>query len=269
MGTRIIPRSQHKRRPWLDRLAIIGGAARGLVDVIIGGTAINAAFHVGRHGNDMPGAFKIIVDAPMGRILLGVMAAGLAAFALWCLLEAILDTTRKGTSARGLAERAAAVFIAALYAASSFFAARLMFEPTLARGTRIQGWTALLLAQPLGQWLAGILGLMIICAGLYQLAQAIRGGPNEHDRPWLRWMARYAFASRGLLFLVVGGFMIVAGILRAPAEARGIGGAFRFIERQPVGSTLLCAIGGGVALFGIMFAVEAFRTHSTAAKRKA
>ena len=72
------------RRPWLGRLAIIGGAARGLVYVIAGGAAINAAFHARSGSNDMATAFKIIIEAPMGRVLLAVTAADLAAFAVCC-----------------------------------------------------------------------------------------------------------------------------------------------------------------------------------------
>ena len=261
MRRQIIPRFPRKRRPWLAQLAIIGGAARGAVFVIVGGTAINAALHAGRSRGDMPGAFRTIIHAPMGRVLLGVIAAGLAAFAVWCLLEAILDTTRKGSDAKGLARRAAGVFVACLYFGLSFFALRVTLDLAHTRGSKIQGWTALFLSQPLGQWLVGIAGALIISAGLYQIGQAIRGEFGSHDGKWARWLHRYGLASRAVLFLVTGGFMLVAAFFRAPAEARGISGAFRFLEAQPVGWVLVCAIGAGLAVHGVMLGIGAFRSH--------
>lgn len=230
--------------------------------MIIGGSAINAAIHAGRHRSDMPGAFQTIMTAPLGRVLLAAVAAGLAAFAVWCLLEAILDTDSKGSDAKGLARRAAGAFVAVLYLGLSLSALGLTLELAKPGGGRIQSWTALLLLQPLGQWLAGITGALIIAAGGYQLREAVREKFQIFDGAWERALHRYGLGSRGLLFLIVGGFMIVAACFRAPAEARGIIGAFRFLEAQPVGWVLACALGAGLAVHGVMLGVGAFRSHA-------
>ncbi len=124
-------------------------------------------------------------------------------------------------------------------------------------------WRYLLsdVSQPLGQWFVGIAGALIISAGLYQIGQAVRGEFGSHDGKWARWLHRYGLASRAVLFLVTGGFMLVAAFFRAPAEARGISGAFRFLEAQPVGWVLVCAIGAGLAVHGVMLGIGAFRSH--------
>lgn len=230
--------------------------------MIVGGTAINAAVHAGRERGDMPGAFATVMAAPFGPVLLAAVAAGLASFAVWCLLEAILDTSSKGSDAKGLAQRAAGAGVAVLYFGLAFFALRVTLELAQARGTGIKTWTALLLSQPLGQWLTGIAGAFVIAAGAYQLRQAIRREFRIFNGKWCRALHRYGLGSRGLLFLIVGAFIIVAAFFHAPAEARGITGAFRFLEAQPAGWILVCALGAGVAVHGVMLAISAFRAHA-------
>ena len=249
------------RRPWLERLAIIGAAARGFVYVIIGSSAINAAFQARRSSHDLATAFEIIVAAPMGRVLLAVVASGLMAFAVWCLLDAVLDTSSKGSKPKAFAKRAAGIVVGCLYCGLSLLALALTFEVTQPGGPGIRHWTALLLSQPFGQWLTGIGGTVIVAVGLFQLGAAFCRGRTTTDHAGRRALASYGVASRGLLFLVVGGFLVVAAIFRAPSEARGLRGAFRFLGEQPFGLTIVCVVGVGLAVHGIMSAIEAFRTH--------
>lgn len=250
----------HERRPWLERLAVIGAAARGLVFVMVGSAAINTAWYARRSAHDLDTAFEMIIAAPLGRVLLAIVAAGLMAFAVWCLLDAFLDTSKKGTEPKGLVQRAAGIFVGCVYLGLSLLAIGFTLEFTQPGGPRIQQWTALLLSQPFGQWLAGGAGAVILAVGALQLGAAFRRGRQQtHKRR--RTLEGYGLASRGLLFLVIGGFMIVAAVFRAPAEARGLRGAFQFLGQQPFGLTIVCVIGVGLAVHGIMSAMETFRRH--------
>ena len=235
-------------------------ALRGLGFVMIGSAAINAAWHARRSSRDLDTAFEMIIAAPMGRVLMGIVASGLMAFAIWCLLDAFLDASRKGTKPKGLAQRAAGVFVGCVYLGLSVLAIGLTLEFTQPGGPRIREWTAFLLWQPFGQWLAGAAGAIIITVGALQLGAAFRRGRQQTHRH-RRALEGYGLASRGVLFLVVGGFMIVAAVFRAPAEARGLRGAFRFLGQQPFGLTLVCVIGVGLAVHGIMSGLETFRNH--------
>jgi hypothetical protein len=254
------------RPPWLERLAIIGAAARGFVFVVIGSSAIQAGFRARRSSQDLATAFEIIIAAPMGRLLLGVIALGLMAFAVWCLVDAILDTSKKGSEAKGVAQRAARIFVGCVYCGLSLLALGLTLELTRPGGRGIRAWTALLLAQPFGQWLVAIVGGVVVVVGLSQLGAAFRRGRERTDQPRRRALEAYGLASRGLLFLVVGGFMFVAAIFREPDEARSMRGAFLFLGQQPFGLALVCALGIGVAVHGIMSAVEAFQMHRRSAE---
>ena len=250
-----------ERWPWLERLAIIGAAARGFVFVVIGSSAINAAFQARRSSHDLASAFEIIIVAPMGRVLLAVVASGLMAFGIWCLLEAILDTRGKGSAAKGFAQRSAGIVVGCIYCALSLAALGLAFDVTEPGGPGIRSWTALLLSQPFGQWLTAIVGLVVVAVGAFQVGAAFCRARKRTDQLRRRALESYGLASRGLLFLVTGGFMIVAAIFRAPGEARGLRGAFRFLGQQPFGLTLVCIVGAGLAVHGIMSALDAYRCH--------
>ena len=250
-----------ERRPWLQRLAIVGAAARGFVFVVVGSSAIHAGFHARRSSKDLATAFEVIIAAPLGRLLLAVVGLGLMAFAAWCLLDAILDTSRKGSEAKGVARRAAGIFVGIVYCASSVLALALTFELARPGGRGIRAWTAIVLSQPFGHWLVALAGASFAGVGLFRLVAGFwRGQRATQHRPG-RALEGYGLASRGLLFLVIGGFMMVAAVSRTAADVRGVRGAFRFLGQQPFGLTLVCVLGAGVAVHGIMSALEAFKTH--------
>ena len=97
-------RTVRQAAPWVQRLARLGYAAKGLVYVIIGAVAAQAAFG-GRQVEGSEGALVTILRQPFGRVLLGIVALGLAGFVLWRLVQAALDPEHKGTDAGGAAKR--------------------------------------------------------------------------------------------------------------------------------------------------------------------
>ena len=93
-------------RPWIERLARYGYAAKGVVYVLIGTLAALGAFKEDEGPTDSRGALTQIVYQPFGRTILCVIAAGLAGYALWRLTQALRDTEAKGRSWKGLSIRA-------------------------------------------------------------------------------------------------------------------------------------------------------------------
>ena len=255
-----------ERRPWLERLAIVGAVARAFVFVVVGSSAIHAGFRARRSSQDLATAFEIIIAAPMGRLLLAIIGLGLMAFAVWCLLDAILDMSRKGSEAKGLARRVAGIFVGLVYCGFSVLALALSFELTRPGGRGIRAWAGLVLSQPFGHWLVALAGATFAGVGVFRLVAGFwRGGRATQHRPG-RALEGYGLASRGLLFLVIGGFMVMAAVSRTATQVRGVRGAFLFLGNQPFGFTLVCVLGVGVAVHGIMSAIEAFKTHRRSAK---
>ena len=71
-------------------LARAGFVARGVVYAIIGVLAIKLVFGAGGKTTDQKGALKTVADQPFGKVLLILLAIGLAGYALWRLVHAAL-----------------------------------------------------------------------------------------------------------------------------------------------------------------------------------
>ena len=72
----------------LDKLARIGFLAKGLIYALVGVLAIQVAFGDPEEA-DQQGALHAVAQQPLGAVVLWVMVAGLAGYALWRLSQAI------------------------------------------------------------------------------------------------------------------------------------------------------------------------------------
>lgn len=62
---------------------------------------------------------------------------------------------------------------------------------------------------------------------------------------------RFGLAARGVVFSIIGGFLIVAAVQSDPNESRGLGGALRALAEQPYGPWLLGVTAAGLIAYGI------------------
>ena len=255
-------------RPWVERLGRFGIATKGLVYLLIGGLAAMAAFGAGGMTTDQQGIFAWLLEQPLGRPLLWLVTIGLFGYALWRLVQAGLDTEDKGTDASGLAMRAGYAVSGLLYAGLGVSAARLaMGGAGGAGGTQsTQDWTAWLMSQPFGAWLVGLVGAAVVGRGLFELYRAYSAKFREklrldelsgNQEELVTRLGRAGFSARGIAFLIIGGFLMVAAIQAEPREARGLSGVFDTLAAQPFGPWLLGLVALGLACYGLYMLVEA------------
>ena len=57
---------------------------------------------------------------------------------------------------------------------------------------------------------------------------------------------RFGMSARGVIFLVIGWFVVQAGIHHDPAQAQGFSGAFLFLLAQPFGRSRAGHRGAGI-----------------------
>ncbi|HYH47132.1 MAG TPA: DUF1206 domain-containing protein, partial [Thermoanaerobaculia bacterium] len=164
-------------RPWLVKLARFGEASRGFVYALVGLLAARAAFGAGGEVTGTKGAITTLVDAPFGRALLGVLAVGLAGYALWKGLRGVLDPERRGTDGKGLAKRAADVLGAFVYGGLAVAALRLATGSGRGGGEGEQavGLTARLMSQPFGVFLVALAGAALAAYGIGQISSGLSG----------------------------------------------------------------------------------------------
>ncbi|MBU8538654.1 DUF1206 domain-containing protein [Falsiroseomonas tokyonensis] len=253
-------------RLWLEWLARFGYAARGAVTLVVGLLALLAAVSPGGDVTGSRGAIQTIFTQPFGVALIAIAAAGLFGFALWRLCQSVLDADGRGRDAKGLAVRLGQGVSAVTYLGLGIFAVGLV----LGRGgggadenESVRDWTAWLLTQPFGRWLVAAVGLAVIGAALGMAAQAWTARFREElscDARAARWvvpLGRAGYAARSLVFLLIGGFLVLAAWQSDPSEARGLGGALLALQAQPYGRGLFGLVALGLAAFGAFEFAEA------------
>ena len=254
-------------RNTLERLARFGYGARGVVYGLVGGLALLAAFGGGRPG-DSHDALRRLLVGPFGAPLVGLIALGLLAFAVWRAVEAITDADRRGHSAKGLATRGAHLVSAVLYLGLAGTAASLSLGLGFGGGDGVHDGTAWLLGKPLGRWLVALAGLAVLGGGFAYLRRAWRGDTTDRlaldaqaRRRWAEPTGRFGYAARGIAFLIIGGFLAAAAWSQRSAEAKGLGEAFVLLRAQPYGAVLLALVAAGHAAFGAFGLIQARYRH--------
>ena len=254
--------------PAIEGLGRLGFAAYGIVYILVGLLAAMAALGRGGDTTDTYGALSWIVEAPYGRLLLAVIAVGLVGYALWRFIQATLDTEGHGGEAKGMLVRAGYVFRGAVYAGLALSAARLAMGSGTSGSSdgQMQDWTARLLAQPWGAGLLGLVGIGFIGVGLYQLYRAATADfcddlrldeLNADQRQWVERLGRLGYGARGVVFGIIGGFLLAAARSTQPEEARGLAGALAMLAEQPYGPWLLGIVAVGLIAYGMYKLAEA------------
>ncbi|WP_198004904.1 DUF1206 domain-containing protein [Rubrobacter xylanophilus] len=258
-------RASRRAGPWIEGLARFGYAAEGVVYAVMGGLALGVATGTGGRTAGQQGVFALIAAQPLGRPMLGLVAAGFVGYALWRLVQAAADADGEGRDARGLARRAGYAFSALAYSALALGAGRSALGSG-GGGRSARDWTAWLLAEPFGQALAVAAGLAILGFGSYEVYQAYRAEFARYLRlgeiggragRWVVRLGRFGVAARGVVFGLVGGFLVLAAVQHDPEEARGLGGALHALIRQPFGPWLLGVVALGLAAYGLLMVLVA------------
>lgn len=244
-------------------LCRLGYAAHGVVYLLIGIFAVDAAF--GGGGEQAQGsrdAVASLAEGTWGTVLLTVLALGLFGYSYLRLWQGIGNPAGHDKDVKGIGNRIGRVVSGLVQAALAIFALSIAygwFTGSSGGGGSggAQGLTARVLSWPAGQWIVGIIGVGICIAAFAQLGRAVKASflkelmikPKQQE--WVKPLGRFGFASRFVVFLIVGGFVIVAAYQAQPGEARGLGGALRTLQEQPYGPWLLGFTGLGLIAFAI------------------
>jgi len=249
----------------IEGLARLGYAARGVVYLVIGWFAVTAAQGHNRP-TDSKGALAELFGTSFGAVLLAVVALGLAGYALWRLVGALADVDNEGTSAKGLAKRGGHVIAGIIHAGLALYAVRLLAGSGGGQKdgeTAARDWTVWLLDMPAGQLLVAAVGVIIGAFAVSQFIKAYRAdflrtlSCDGRTARVVRPIGRAGLAARGVVFLVVGGFFVLAALHADSSEAGGMVKALRWLETQPFGPWLLGAVAVGLAAFGLFSFVQA------------
>jgi hypothetical protein len=252
--------------PWFERLVRFGYASKGIVYLIAGLLTARAAFGLGGRVTDKNGALLTILAEPFGRFLLLLIGIGLIGYVLLRFVQAFLDPEHKGDDPKGIAQRVGYLVSGLLYGGLALTALRLSLGMPAGAGDKSQGLAARVFELPLGRWLVGAAGLIVIGGGLYQLYKAYSADFSEHfrwndmrpiEQTWASWLGRIGLAARGIVQALVGLFMVQAAILFDPNKVQGSGGAVRSLAHPPFGLWTVGVVALGLAAYGVYMLVAA------------
>lgn len=248
-----------------EYLARLGYASKAVVYGIVGVLAILAVANRGGMVTDTSGALRVVLTKPLGRTLLIVVAIGLCGYAVWRLVDALVDPDRDGTTAGGLVTRIGNAVRGCVYGALAFEAIQLLRGLGASNGDA-EFWTARIFQWPSGPLLVGIAGGIVAAYGGHEVVKSVRGsGDPKVDwssispgvRPMLQRVSRFGVGIRGGLIATLGVFLVRAGLTEQPAQAAGaresmlrLGGVFE-------GRWFLALIAVGVLAYAVDQAIHA------------
>jgi hypothetical protein len=246
--------------PAMDALIRLGYAVRGVLYVTIGAIAFQAATGKATSPTDQFGAIAKLGQLPSGRTILWVILVGLAAYALWGLIRAILDPFQKGTDRNGLAARAGYFISAISYAYFAYTTYRLLKGTASGGSGQTIPFIATLMQSPAGRLLVALIGIGVLLAGLYQIYQGITMNFEQRFKPYAMTaderrtamqMGKIGYAVRGLVIGIIGALLLLAATSADPSKARGLSGALDFLGHQTFGLWVLGVVAAGLIFLGI------------------
>jgi hypothetical protein len=257
--------------PWIEGIARAGYVAKGVVYATIGVLAMQETLGLGGTTTDPSGAVRsmgTIGSQSVGNVLIVALAIGLLGYALWKLVQGIMDPDEKGSDAHGILRRVGYVGSGLIYGALAFSAAQSVFgaEDT---SEDLMAASAMAYQPPLGRILVGLLGLIVIGVGLYQLYAAYEAKFREDlsldrmsdtEERWITLAGRAGTAARALAIGVAGAFVVLAAYQADASEVRGLGAALETFQHQPLGSFMLGVVAAGLITYGaFMLLVARYR----------
>ncbi|HEX8102918.1 MAG TPA: DUF1206 domain-containing protein [Solirubrobacteraceae bacterium] len=253
------------RSDTFEWLARAGLAARGAVYGIIAILAIKLALGDGGKATNQQGALKTIAAQPFGKALLIVLAIGLLGYAAWRLTRAAIGHGRETTDdVKGRISGAvsglgyAALFVTAVQIIAGSGGGGGSGQADKATGGAL-GW-------PGGPWLVGLVGLIIVAAGLDEGRRALTRSFCEKSRTErMSRRMRQAFTAAGVfghlarmvVFVLMGYFLVRAAIAFDPDKAVGLDGALAKLAHAPYGPVLLGIVAVGLLGFAAYSALDA------------
>lgn len=264
--------SQLKRNvaPWIRGLARLGYGAKGIVYLSLGILAIQAALNLGGETTGSEGTLTAIANQPFGQVLLLLVSVGLLGYVLWRFVQAFLDPEHDSDDWSDVARRLSYLLSGIAYSSLALTALRLALgRPSQSgqQGSTPEIWAARLLQQPMGRWLVGTAGACVIGVAFYYFYRAIKAKFRKrlrlHDlsqtakRNLIR-LCQFGIAARGLVFSIIGGYLIKAAIAADANEVRSTEGALEALEHSStLGQWILIVTAAGLVAYGIYMAVQA------------
>ena len=245
--------------------ARMGFAVGGVMYMIIGVLALLVAIE--NHGRPAgpEGAIQRIGAQPFGHILLAIAAAGFFGYAFWCFIQAICDTDHDGNNLKVVALRVGEFCGGLVYVGLGILTVH-RFDGEHSNSNAARHWTAKLLEYSWGPWIVGLIGIVIggvglalvVYAGQERFRKYLRlGQVNSSGRHWIIQFGKWGYSAQGVVFCLIGAFLVSAAAHSDPRRVQGLDGALQSLAQQTYGPWVLGFVAAGLVAYGLFMFVEA------------
>lgn len=257
------PAVARKAASGLTLLARAGYAAKGIVYLVLGALAARAAAGAGGRTTDQHGAIQTIGNGPFGTTALVVLGFGLLGYTFWRLVAAATDAEREGSNATSVGVRLGQAGRGLAYGALGVYSLRAATGGGgggAGNAGQTRHFTARLLDLPFGRALVVAVGLGVIAYAGYQLYRAAGDRVKRHldldearstTAIWIVRLGRFGIGARGVVFALIGAFLVKAGIQHDSSEAGGIAQSLDVLARAPFGRAALGIVALGLVAYGV------------------
>jgi hypothetical protein len=246
---------------WLSRAGFV---ARALVYAIVGILALKLALGHGGKLTNQQGALQTVAHQPFGKLLLTLVAVGLGGYSLWRLVRAAIGHGPESSDSRF--DRIAALASGIIYGAMCVLAIEILLGSGGGSAGNAKKTAAGVFGWPLGTWIVGIAGAVIVVVGLYQGYRGITKkflddskveemGPRMKE--WIGRLGLIGHLARMVVFGLIGIFLIKAAVDYNSRAAIGLDGALAKIVQRSYGPFLLGIVAAGLIAFALYSLSEA------------
>ena len=147
--------------PAIEHLTRLGWIAKGIVYILMGGTAVSIARHSSSSGsNDASpkGSLERVLDQPGGRVMIAVLAVGLALYCIWRVLSVAVI---RSNDLHAWGDRIGYTFSAIFYGVLTFVAAQGAINGAQPeKDSSIEKWSTEIMGWSFGRWLVLAAGIV-------------------------------------------------------------------------------------------------------------
>jgi hypothetical protein len=262
-------RDAQSGRGWYAVVARSGLVAKGLSFGLVGALAIGLAVGSGGKATSREGALAQLAHHAFGKVVLGALALGFAAYAFWRFVQAYAERPDdEDGQAKVWGKRLGYIGRGVIYAGLTFTTLKILFGSGAggSQDERANKSTAVVLGWPAGRWLIVAAGIVVVGVGLWNL---YRGVARKFDDKWRvgrlspavrKWGTRagvVGHVARFVVFGLVGVFLVKAAIDYKPNDAIGIDGALQKLAHASYGPYLLGLTAAGLVAYGVYCLVDA------------
>lgn len=245
---------------WTTPVMRAGYAGRGLTYLSIAGLSLYAIWR-GGEAKGTGSTMESLSTSLWGLAVLWLIAVGLMAYAVWCIINAWADLDAEGSEASSLVKRVGQAIKGAIYLALAGLAATAALGVE-GSGAGIPGLVSTVLGWPGGWLLVALVGFGFAGAGLAEISRGVRATYRKHlaANPFTThwdWALRVGLIAQGVSITLIGSLFLYAAWTGRAGETGGVDTVFEFLDEQTFGNAMVVATCLGFLAFAFYCFVNA------------